>query len=835
MKLGLINSVWAQAGLDTTAGIRRTKEIGFDAIDIFADPLEESAAEQDRIVATCRELDLPIISVACVALGLVDPNPSVRRFHVDRVRAYLDMARQFDARNVLLVLGSTSGRRRSSRPPSSGITASRPCAPSATMPLGSAWRSPWSWSRSTSRSSNNVASMFRFLADVDRPAVRANLDISHLALARETADRANQLRGRVAHVHISDCDGAVHGDLPPGRGVVDFWPYLTMINALDIPDATISIELEFPPTRPGRRVGDRGLRVDRDPDAGGGPPTVRGVERWLGPMLVSLALALVVGGPTAALVGQGLGIGARADADEVTGAPRDPFVAPRAGEVARPWGLAATSLRLIALTEAIALPAGLVLGFVLFRTDAWGRRGMLGAVALAAFVPTPLLATGWLGGFGNAGRSQALGSGPVLAGLPGAAFIHAMAALPWVVIIAGVGFRGVEPDLEALARLDLPPLGVIVRVTLRRSLGAIFAAALAVAVLTGGDMTVTDLLQVRTYAEEAYTQYQLGNSGRAAAVALPPLGLLGALILAGMAALLRVDPARVVSAATRARDWPLGRWRVPVGAALILSAGNLVALPAYSLLWRAGRVGGRAAAGMAPSWSLGGLGGTLRLAGLELLGAGPTRPFRSPMLSSLILAGASALGAVALAWGLAVLARRSGAWRLATALVVALTLAVPGPVAGMALVVAYLQWPVIYDTPLIVVLALVGRTLPYATLILWPTIRGVPQAYLDEAAVAGYGAFGRGVRVLVPLTRAAALAAWGVAFALALGELPASNLVAPPGTVLLSVRIWELLHTGVESHLAGVGLLVLVILAGAGGLAAWAAGRAYRGSAAGPD
>ena len=40
MKLGLINSAWAQAGKETAYGIWRTKETGFDAIDIFVDPLD---------------------------------------------------------------------------------------------------------------------------------------------------------------------------------------------------------------------------------------------------------------------------------------------------------------------------------------------------------------------------------------------------------------------------------------------------------------------------------------------------------------------------------------------------------------------------------------------------------------------------------------------------------------------------------------------------------------------------------------------------------------------------------------------------------------------------
>ena len=40
MKLGLINSTWVQANRPTEFGLRKTKEIGFDAVDIFVDPLE---------------------------------------------------------------------------------------------------------------------------------------------------------------------------------------------------------------------------------------------------------------------------------------------------------------------------------------------------------------------------------------------------------------------------------------------------------------------------------------------------------------------------------------------------------------------------------------------------------------------------------------------------------------------------------------------------------------------------------------------------------------------------------------------------------------------------
>jgi sugar phosphate isomerase/epimerase len=76
--------------------------------------------------------------------------------------------------------------------------------------------------------------------------VRANIDISHLVLSDTSPTDLAKLKGKAVHVHISDCDGKVHGDLPPGRGVVKFEPYLQAIKELGI-DGTVSIELEYSP------------------------------------------------------------------------------------------------------------------------------------------------------------------------------------------------------------------------------------------------------------------------------------------------------------------------------------------------------------------------------------------------------------------------------------------------------------------------------------------------------------------------------------------------------------------------------------------------------------
>jgi D-psicose/D-tagatose/L-ribulose 3-epimerase len=247
MRLGLINSAWAQSGRDTAFGIEKTKQIGFDSIDIFADPLDIDVKERKLIKDECDGLGLPIVSVACVAVGLVDFNPSVQRFHLDRVKAYLDMAYLFEARNVLLVLGEYIWQKEVIRPAeqwNAGVANLRLLGEyAADLGLEIALEmEPFAMSLL-----NDVDSMARFLDEVDLAAVKANIDISHMVLAKQPATSLERLRGKVAHIHISDCDGKVHGDLPPGRGVVDFPPYLKAIKHLGIDDATMSVELEYSP------------------------------------------------------------------------------------------------------------------------------------------------------------------------------------------------------------------------------------------------------------------------------------------------------------------------------------------------------------------------------------------------------------------------------------------------------------------------------------------------------------------------------------------------------------------------------------------------------------
>lgn len=246
MKLGLINSAFHQAGVDTITGLQHIARIGFDTVDIFTEALDISPKEVKRVAQTTEKLGLPIVSLPVVALGLTDFNEPVREFHIDRCKKFIDLARGWKARNVLVVLGEYIWQREVIPP-----------------------ASQWQWGIETCRRLgdyaekrkidialelepfrlsllNSVPAMVRFVEECGHPRVKANIDISHLVLSDTPPADLTLLRGKAIHVHLSDCDGKVHGDLPPGRGVVKFSPYLQAIKELNI-DGAISIELEYSP------------------------------------------------------------------------------------------------------------------------------------------------------------------------------------------------------------------------------------------------------------------------------------------------------------------------------------------------------------------------------------------------------------------------------------------------------------------------------------------------------------------------------------------------------------------------------------------------------------
>ncbi|MBV9122071.1 MAG: hypothetical protein JO112_01765, partial [Planctomycetes bacterium] len=224
-------------------------------------------------------------------------------------------------------------------------------------------------------------------------------------------------------------------------------------------------------------------------------------------------------------------------------------------EAGRILPLAGDTLALVGGALALTLPAGISAAILLYRTDLPLRGFLQFVLVLSLFVPLPLVASAWQAALGSGGwLPELLWHGeitpgflwkPWVQGLGPAMWVHAAAAFPWVVLLVGQGLRWVESDLEEDALTTAGPWRVLNRVTLPRCQAALLAAALWVVLQTANEITVTDVMQVRTLAEEVYTQFVGGGPAalaRAVAVSLPAMVLIWLLVLAATRRLERTIP-----------------------------------------------------------------------------------------------------------------------------------------------------------------------------------------------------------------------------------------------------------------------------------------------------
>jgi hypothetical protein len=72
MKIGVINSAWFGSVYQGRPGLQKTKEIGFQTVDILADPLSMSDADYRQLLKDVQDVGLPVPSTICVAFGLHD-------------------------------------------------------------------------------------------------------------------------------------------------------------------------------------------------------------------------------------------------------------------------------------------------------------------------------------------------------------------------------------------------------------------------------------------------------------------------------------------------------------------------------------------------------------------------------------------------------------------------------------------------------------------------------------------------------------------------------------------------------------------------------------------
>jgi iron(III) transport system permease protein len=520
-------------------------------------------------------------------------------------------------------------------------------------------------------------------------------------------------------------------------------------------------------------------------------------------------------------------------------------------DTARLLGLVRNTFLLVAGVLALVLPLGVSAAVLLYRTDLPGRNVLRFLVLLTLFVPLPLFTSGWQTVLGSGGWltlpvwNPAPTSAPAIPGtqsvpprplwtpwgqgLFSAIWIHAAAGLPWVILIVGHGLSWVERELEEDALTVANPCRVLWHVTLPRARPALGVAALWVGLQAANEITVTDVMQVRSFAEEVYTQMVVPDPGanpetRALAISFPA-------VLAMLALVLYVVPRweRTIPPPASYLHPPLLfslRWaRFPALLLLSLLTFFLLGVPLASLVWRAGLHG------TPPGWTheqspaivwqyvrsaWNTEAGLILRSGLLALGAGVF------CASLALLSGWLALGTPWLRYLLLIL--------------VALAWAMPGPVVGLGLKDSIntlldltgsdllARWLYLGPSLVPVFWVYILRFFPYALAILWPGLRMIPRELFETAHLDGASPGQELWHLTFPLTaRTFCLAALVVAV-LALGELSASTPVYTPGADTYTIRLFTQMHYGITNNLAARCLLLLALVVAIGSVSSWLSG-----------
>ena len=490
----------------------------------------------------------------------------------------------------------------------------------------------------------------------------------------------------------------------------------------------------------------------------------------------------------------------------------------------RTWPLAANTVLLAGSVTAIAVPLGALLAVLAVRTDVRGRGLAAMILGILLFLPLYVQLCGWEAIFGRLGW-QTVRFGqialPLLSGMSAAIWIHAAAAIPWAALIVGVGLSRIDPALEESALLDAPASRVLLHVTLPQCGSFFLAACIWIFVSVAGEMTVTNIYQVRTYAEETYNVFAGNEDLATVGVSLAPgITLLALLVMLAWSVLDIAFPGRTDDFRRAPVVYRLGSLQLPATAIVWLVVLLLAGVPLASLCYRCGETVTIADDGAHRGWSL-----------VKLLQRVIAAPYltRRELVWTYAAAAASASLATSIGLALAWKARQGGAAALPAWLATGVGLAMPGPIVGVSIIwlLASLQgladgnafarhavhW--LGERSIIPpALAQLFRGLPMALLILAPALRNLSSETLAAAQLDGIGPWGLLPRIAIPQRLPAIFAAWLAALVVSAGDLGCSVLIRA-GQDSLPRLIFGWVHSGADDKVAASCLASIALYAAA--------------------
>lgn len=473
----------------------------------------------------------------------------------------------------------------------------------------------------------------------------------------------------------------------------------------------------------------------------------------------------------------------------------------------RLWKLLGNTLLLVLVVTSGALVVGTSMAWLTERTDLPGRTVFRWMLALPLAIPA------YIGGIVHLTLLRARGGfipqllelifgqsvpTPSPLGFWGAAFILTLFTYPYVYLLSGAAFRSLHASLEEAARtFGLSPWQTLWQVTLPTLRPGLTAGALLVALDILAEYGTVALLRYETFSSAIFVQLA-GRYDRSAASVLS--GVLVALAILILWAELRVQGrARFTQIGAHWRPAPLtqlGQGRIPAFLLVLGMVSASLLVPVTVLT----------------AWSIQAVLDPQTLSAVFRTGS---RGFSDYVWNSLWSSGLAAVLAVVLSLPVALFSVRY-ANRLSRFIsrFCQVGYAIPGVVIALSLVFLVNNYlPLLYATPLVVVMAYVLRHMPQAVRASESALNQLAPSLEEAARMLGRTSWQAMSQVTLPLILPGLLAGGALVFLTSLKELPATLLLRPAGFDTLAVRVWVWAADGFYIQAAPSAVLLILVSA----------------------
>jgi len=450
----------------------------------------------------------------------------------------------------------------------------------------------------------------------------------------------------------------------------------------------------------------------------------------------------------------------------------------------RRMGLLAASAGLAAAVAGAGIIIGILFISALFRFPRKLLYGILLLLLAIAGIPPYIHALTW--------SSVMQSAGTILPGLPTTGWlisfwVELMALLPLSLFLTWIAFASIDIRLIDAARLVHSDLSVLRHIILPLAAPALLAAFGFIFLICCTDYSVPSLFGADVYALDIFAQFSASNSAAQAFLYALPLMLVTLMVMIACRPGIRT--------LAQTPNWSLVRFGNPPIFPFwfrALQAGVFVLLLVQILVL---------------------FSGLLIAAGSPYAFVTSVLMARNELVYSLLTAVLVIIISLPLALAAAGELKKPGTRGAAAWFIVLIPLAVPAPLIGIGMITIG-NLPVLSGlSPALIMPALVSvvKFSPFAMIILFIQMRLVDPLLLDAAAVFARSRTDALTRIYLPLFAPGLVVSAGILAALTLAELGATLIVAPPGHATITMRIYNYLHYGSSSDVAGLCLMVTLL------------------------